>query len=217
MVVYGMESTLGVTLDMMVAHGKAVMRTSKRACVVVDMPFGSYQLSPEEAFRNAARIMAETGCSAVKLEGGEEMAETVRFLHMRGIPVMAHVGLMPQHVHRVGGYRYQGRTEAECSYTLESALKLQEAGAFSVVLECVTAALAQEVTSCLRIPTIGIGASALCDGQVLVTEDMAGIFTEFTHKFVKRYANLSQHLADAAKAFAEDVQARKFPAPEHCF
>lgn len=217
MVVYGMESTLSVTLDMMIAHGAAVVRASKKACVVVDMPFGSYQLSKEEAFRNAARVMAETGCSAIKLEGGKEMAETINFLHLRGIPVMAHVGLMPQHVHRVGGYRYQGRTQEEVTYTMESVAALQESGAFAVVLECVTTALATQVTEQFSIPTIGIGASSVCDGQVLVTEDMTGLFTEFTPKFVKQYGNLAGHLADAAKAFAEEVRERKFPSSKHCF
>ncbi len=217
MVVYGMESTLAVSVEMMIAHGKAVVRASHQACVVVDMPFGSYQASKEEAFRNAARIMAETGCSAVKLEGGLEMTETVQFLCQRGIPVMAHIGLMPQHVHQVGGYRYQGKTDAECRYTLESATALQEAGAFAIVLECVTTALAEQVTAQLSIPTIGIGASALCDGQVLVTEDMTGLFSDFTPKFVKRYGNLAAHLSEAVKAYKDDVQARAFPGPEQCF
>lgn len=217
MVVYGMDSTLSVTLDMMIAHGKAVVRATRKACVVVDMPFASYQISPQEAFRNAAKIMAETGCSAVKLEGGKEMAETIQFLQLRGVPVMAHIGLMPQHVQRVGGYRYQGRTQEEITYIVDSAIALQEAGAFAVVLECVTETLAQQVTRTLTIPTIGIGASNQCDGQVLVTEDMTGLFTEFTPKFVKKYGNVAAHLSDAAKAFADDVKTRQFPSPEHCF
>lgn len=217
MVIYGMDSTLSVTLDMMIAHGRAVVKASQKACVVVDMPFGSYQASPEEAFRNAAKVMAETGCSAVKLEGGIEMEATIRFLVERGIPVMSHIGLMPQHVHQVGGYRYQGKTAEEAAQLEHSAKKLQEAGAFAIVLECVTEAFAAKLTTQLSIPTLGIGASAACDGQVLVTEDMAGLFTDFTPRFVKRYGNLAGALSEAAGSFAEEVKSRKFPSKEYVF
>ncbi len=217
MVFYGLDSTLGVTLDMMIAHGAAVVRGSKRACVVVDMPFGTYQESPAQAFRNAARVMQETGCSAVKLEGGAEMAETIRFLVERGIPVMGHVGLMPQSVNRLGGYRARGRGEAEAQHIVNDARAVADAGAFSMVVEGVMEPLAREVTAAVAVPTIGIGASPACDGQVLVTEDLLGLFTEFTPKFVRRYAELGSAVGKAAKEYAEDVRARRFPGPENCF
>ena len=217
MVIYGLDSTLGVSLEMMIAHGGAVCRGARRACVVVDMPFGSYQESPEQAFRNAARAMKETGCAAVKLEGGTEMADTVAFLAARGVPVMGHVGLMPQSVQVLGGYRALGRGEDERAGILRDAAAIAEAGAFAIVLECVVEPLAREITAELPIPTIGIGASAACDGQILVTEDMAGLFAEFTPKFVKRYAKLGEALSEAAEAYAGDVRARRFPALEHCY
>jgi 3-methyl-2-oxobutanoate hydroxymethyltransferase len=218
MVVYGMDSTLAVTLDMMVAHGQAVMRGSERACVIVDMPFASYQETPEQAYRNAARVMIETGCAGIKLEGGVEMAPTIEFLVRRSIPVMGHVGLMPQSVHSYGGFKVQGRgSEGAARQIIEDARAVAEAGAFSVVVEAVVEPLAREITSAVPVPTIGIGASPECDGQVLVTEDMAGLFAEFTPKFVKRYAELGEGLATAAEAYASDVRARRFPAPEHCF
>jgi 3-methyl-2-oxobutanoate hydroxymethyltransferase len=217
MVFYGMDSTLGVTLDMMIAHGAAVVRGSKRACVVVDMPFGSYQESPAQAFRNAALVLQRTGCAAIKLEGGAEMAETVRFLVERGIPVMGHVGLMPQSVNRLGGYRARGRGRAEAKHIIADARAIADAGAFSIVVEGVVEPLAREITGAVAVPTIGIGASADCDGQVLVTEDMLGLFTEFTPKFVRRYADLGIAVADAAREYADDVRARRFPGPENCF
>jgi len=217
MVLYGMESTLGVTLEMMIAHGKAVARSSVRACVIVDMPFASYQASPEEAYRHAAQIMAATNCSAVKLEGGEEMADTIQFLSKRGIPVMAHIGLMPQHVHQMGGFRYQGRTDDDKARILADAKALEKAGAFAIVLEGIVEPLARQITSALTIPTIGIGASAACDGQVLVAEDMAGLFSDYVPKFVKRYADLAGELRNAAKQYAEEVKAGQFPGKEHCF
>lgn len=217
MVLYGMESTLSVTLDMMINHGRAVTRASVRACVIVDMPFGSYQASPQEAFTRAARVLAETDCSGIKLEGGKEMAETIAFLSVRGIPVLGHIGLMPQHVHSLGGYRYQGRTEEDKERILQDALAIEAAGAFAVVLEGVAEPLAKMITEKLTIPTIGIGASPACDGQVLVTEDMAGLFTDYTPKFVKRYGNIAGELTKAVNAFAEEVKERRFPAPEHCF
>ncbi len=217
MVLYGMDSTLGVSLDMMINHGKAVMRGSSAACVVVDLPFASYQESPQVAFRNAARVMAETGCSAVKLEGGSEMAETIRFLVERGVPVMAHVGLMPQSVNAAGGFRAHGRDEQEAAKVRGDAQAVAEAGAFAVVIEGTVEPLARALSAELPIPTIGIGASPACDGQVLVAEDMLGLFTDFTPKFVKRYADLAAVASDAAARYAEDVRARRFPAMEHCF
>mgnify|MGYP001806266304 CR=1 FL=1 len=217
MVLYGMETTLGVTLEMMIAHGQAVMRGSERSCVIVDMPFGSYQESKEQAFRNSARVMAETGCSGVKLEGGEEMAETIAFLTRRGIPVMAHIGLQPQNVHALGGFRSQGRDAAEAAQIRADARAIAEAGAFSVVVEGTVEPVAHVLTTDIAIPTIGIGASPACDGQVLVTEDVLGLFTEFTPKFVKRYVNLADAVTQAAAAYAADVKNRTFPAPEHCF
>ncbi len=217
MVLYGMENTLGVTLDMMIAHGAAVVRGANRACVIVDMPFGTFQESPQSAFRNAARIMAETGCSAVKLEGGTEMAETIAYLVDRGIPVLGHVGLKPQSVHQLGGFRAQGKTPAEAARILADGRAVAEAGAFAIVIECVVEAVARELTQSVKVPTVGIGASPACDGQVLVTEDMLGLFPDFTPKFVQRYAELGQALSAAVQEFAEDVRARRFPEAKHCY
>lgn len=217
MVLYGMDSTLGVTLDMMINHGKAVMRGSQRACVVVDMPFGSYQESKEQAFRNAARLMAEVGCAGVKLEGGAEMAETIAFLVERGIPVMAHVGLTPQSIQVLGGFRAQGRDDQEAAKVRADAKAVAEAGAFSVVIEGTFEAVARTISGEIAIPTIGIGASPACDGQVLVTEDMLGMFTAYRPKFVKCYVNLADQIDAAARTYAAEVKARTFPAPEHCY
>lgn len=218
MVLYGFDSTLPVTLGMMIAHGAAVRRASMHALVVVDMPFGSFQSSPAVAFENCARVMKETGCDAVKLEGGEEMAPTIRFLTERGIPVMAHVGLKPQHVHTLGGYRYQGRTDDEAQAIRRDALAVQEAGAFCVVLEGVEEALAREITTKLAIPTIGIGASAACDAQVLVAEDMLGLTgSDYVPSFVKHYADLSPLISEAVSAYARDVRARAFPDANHVY
>lgn len=216
MVLHGLESTLAVTLEMMILHGKAVRRGLTRALMVVDMPFGSYEESPAQAFRNAARMMAETGCAAVKLEGGASMAETIRFLVARGIPVMAHVGLTPQAVNALGGYKVQGRG-GDAERVLRDAVAVAEAGAFSVVLEKMTEPLARRITEEIAIPTIGIGASVDCDGQVLVIDDMLGIFAGFQPKFVKRYAELGRDAEAAIAAFAEEVRARRFPGPEHVF
>jgi 3-methyl-2-oxobutanoate hydroxymethyltransferase len=217
MVLYGLPSTLAVTLDMMIAHGAAVMRGTTRALVLVDLPFGSYQASPEQAFLNAARVMAETGCGAVKLEGGIEMAPTVRFLTERGIPVCGHVGLMPQSVHTAGGFRAQGKDEAQAAKVAADARAIAEAGAFALVIEGTVEPVARAITQSLAIPTIGIGASPACDGQVLVTDDVVGLFGDFTPRFVKRYAELAPTIDQAVKAYAEDVRARRFPGPEHCF
>ena len=216
MVLHGMPSTLGVTMEMMIRHGQAVARGLTSAMMVVDMPFGSYEESPEQAFGNAARLMRETGAAAVKLEGGAHMAETIGFLVARGVPVMAHIGLTPQSINTLGGYKVQGRDEA-AETLLADARAVSEAGAFSVVLEKVTASLADRITAAVPIPTIGIGASAGCDGQILVVDDMLGLFTAFKPKFVKRYATLGEDLANAAAAYAEDVRARRFPGPDECF
>ncbi|NBO18928.1 MAG: 3-methyl-2-oxobutanoate hydroxymethyltransferase [Proteobacteria bacterium] len=216
MVVYGMDSTLGVTLDMMVAHGKAVAGASKQPLVVVDMPFASYQASKEDAFRSAARIMAETGAQAVKLEGGREMAETVRFLTERGIPVMGHVGLMPQYFNALGGYRYQGRSASEAQIIEKDARAIQEAGAFALVMEGVKETVAREVTGLLSVPTIGIGASPACDGQVLVLDDMLGL-TARQPSFVKLYAKLDDAVAEAVADYAAEVKNGQFPSEPYCY
>ena len=217
MVLYGMNTTLSVTLEMMIAHGQAVMRGTTRACVMVDLPFGSYQASPEQAFRAASRVLAETGCSAVKLEGGIEMAETIRFLVERGVPVCGHIGLMPQSVHVAGGFRATGRMADEAEKLRTDARAVDMAGAFAVVLEGVIEPLAAEITQEVALPTIGIGASPHCDGQVLVADDILGLFTDFKPRFAKRYADLGAQIGPAAACYAEDVRARRFPAPEHCF
>ena len=217
MVVYGMKTTLGVTLDMMIAHGAAVMRGVEHACVVVDLPFGSYKESPQVAYRAGARVMAETGCQAVKLEGGVEMAETIAFLVGRGIPVMGHIGLTPQSLHADGGYRAHGREETEAARLLEDARAVAGAGAFAVVVEGTVEPLAREITETITIPTIGIGASAACDGQILVTEDLVGLFADFKPRFVRRYAELGAEVSKAAAAYAEDVRQRRFPGPENLY
>ncbi len=217
MVLYGFETTLPVTLEMMIAHGAAVRRGSQRACLVVDMPFGSYQESPAAAFRAAARIMAETGCSAVKVEGGREMAETVAYLTGRGIPVMGHVGLMPQSVHSLGGYRARGRDQAQAQDIIADAEAVAAAGAFSLVIEGTVEPVARAITQRVAVPTIGIGASPACDGQVLVIDDVIGTFADFTPRFARRYAEVGDRIAEAASAYAADVRARRFPGPENCF
>jgi len=216
MVVHGLPSTVGVTLEMMILHGRAVTRAARRALVAVDLPFGSYEASPAQAFASAARVMAETGCGAVKLEGGEPMAATVAFLTARGVPVLAHVGLMPQQVNVTGGYKVQGRG-ADAEKVLADARAVAEAGAFAVVLEKVTEPLARRVTEAVAIPTIGIGASAACDGQILVVDDMLGIYADFRPAFVRRYAELAAAADAAIGAYASDVRARAFPGPEHVF
>jgi 3-methyl-2-oxobutanoate hydroxymethyltransferase len=216
MVVHGMTSTLGVTMEMMILHGQAVARGLSRAMLVIDMPFGSYEESPAQAFRNAARLMRETGAVAVKLEGGQHMAETIAFLVARGVPVMAHIGLTPQSVNTLGGYKVQGRGDG-AARLLADARAVAEAGAFSVVLEKLPSALADRITGAIDIPTIGIGAGAGCDGQVLVVDDMLGLFTTFKPKFVKRYAELGDAGEAAIAAYAQEVREGTFPAPEHGF
>ena len=217
MVVYGLDSTLSVTLDMMIAHGTAVVRGANRACVIVDMPFGSYQESPAQAFASAARIMAETGCSGVKLEGGEVMGETIRFLAARGIPVLGHIGLQPQSVKALGGFHAQGRTDADAARIIADAKAVAEAGAFAMVVEGTAEPVARRLTEIVPVPTIGIGASPACDGQILVIDDILGTFDAFKPRFVKRYAELSGAISAAVSAYAEDVRARRFPGPEHVY
>lgn len=217
MVVYGFDSTLPVTLELMIAHGAAVVRGSQKACIVVDMPFGSYQESPQVAFRAAARILSETGAQAVKIEGGAEMAETVAYLTARGVPVMGHVGLLPQSVNALGGYKALGRDAASAERIVADAHAVANAGAFSLVIEGTMEALARRITEEVAIPTVGIGGSPACDGQVLVVDDMLGLFSEFQPKFVKRYAQLGEAVGAAAATYAEEVRARRFPGPEHCF
>ena len=216
MVLHGLGSTLGVTMEMMELHGQAVARGLTRSMLVIDMPFGSYEEGPAQAFRNASRLMRTTGAAAVKLEGGAHMAETIAFLTARGVPVMAHIGLTPQSINTLGGYKVQGRGAAGDAL-LADAHALADAGAFALVLEKVPASLADRITADIGIPTIGIGASAGCDGQVLVVDDMLGLFTAFKPKFVKRYATLGEDAEAAIHAYAEEVRARRFPAPEHVF
>ena len=216
MVLHGLPSTLEVTMEMMILHGQAVRRGLTQSMLVIDMPFGSYEQSPAQAFENAARLMRETGAGAVKLEGGEVMEDTIAFLTKRGIPVMAHIGLTPQSIHTLGGYKVQGRGAAG-TQLMADAQAVTRAGAFAVVLEKVPQALANEITETVAIPTIGIGASAQCDGQILVVDDMLGLFTAFKAKFVKRYAHLGDDAKAAVQAYADEVTARSFPGPDHVF
>jgi 3-methyl-2-oxobutanoate hydroxymethyltransferase len=217
MVLYGMDTTVAVTLDMMIAHGRAVMRGTSHACVIVDLPFGSYQESKEQAFRNAVRVMQETGCDGVKLEGGEEMAETIAFLTSRGVPVFGHIGLMPQLVNTAGGFRSLGHSEQEAEKVRRDAAAVANAGAFAIVVEGTVEPLAREITTSLAVPTIGIGASSACDGQVLVSDDMLGLFNDFKPRFVKRFAELSPLVSQAVENYAEEVRGGRFPGPEHTF
>ncbi|PZR36241.1 3-methyl-2-oxobutanoate hydroxymethyltransferase [Caulobacter segnis] len=210
MVVHGLPNTVGVTLDMMILHGQAVMRGSRKAMVVIDMPFGSYEGSHEEAYANAVRIMKETGAQAVKVESGQTVPATIAYLTQRGVPVMGHVGLRPQAVLLEGGFKAKGKDEAGRAKVLEEARLTAEAGAFAIVVEGVAEGLAREVTEAVSVPTIGIGASAACDGQVLVVDDMLGLF-DWTPKFVRRYADLKGEIERAAREFARDVQDRSFP------
>ena len=211
MVLHGLPNTVGVTLDMMILHGQAVMRGSRRAMVVVDMPFGSYEGSAETAYDNAVRVLKETGAQAVKVESGPTIAETIAYLTQRGVPVMGHVGLRPQSALVDGGFKAKGREADERIRILAEAEATAAAGAFAVVIEGVAEALARQITEQLAVPTIGIGASAGCDGQVLVTDDMLGLF-DWTPRFVRRYADLRTEIGAAARAYAEDVRARRFPA-----
>ena len=214
--VYGLPSTLAVTLDMMIAHGAAVVRGSRRALIVVDMPFGSYEDGPERAFQSAARVMRETGAGAVKLEGGKAMEATIAYLCARGIPVMAHIGLTPQSVHVLGGYTARGRSDKEYSDILGDAVAVARAGAFSIVVEAVVEPLALSITEAVDCPTIGIGASGQCDGQVLVVDDMLGMF-EHNARFVKRFDNLADQIDRAVRAYAVSVRQRQFPGKQHLY
>ncbi|GAA0336260.1 3-methyl-2-oxobutanoate hydroxymethyltransferase [Sphingomonas oligophenolica] len=215
-VIYGLPSTVPVTLDMMAAHGAAVVRGSYHSVVVIDMPFGSYEASPEKAFENAAWILKQTGAAAVKMEGGEAMAPTVRFLSERGIPVMGHVGLTPQAVNILGGYGARGRSKVEADKIVADAVAVAEAGAFAIVVEGVVEPIAIEITQKVVCPTIGIGASAECDGQVLVAEDMLGMF-ERTPRFVKRFDDLAGRISAAVETYAADVRSRRFPGSEQTY
>ena len=216
MVMHGFETTVPVTLDMMILQGYAVMRGSSHALVVIDMPFGSYEASKEQAFMSAARVLKETGCGAVKLEGGKRMAETIAFMVERGIPVMGHVGLTPQSINTIGSFRAQGREESDWGRIEADTLAVSDAGAFSVVIEAVAEPLARKLTAAVPIPTIGIGASVACDGQVLVLEDMLGLSLRVP-KFVKRYGDLGPGIDRAVADYAADVRKRAFPGPEHVY
>lgn len=215
-VIYGLPTSLQVTLDMMLAHGAAVVRGSYHSVVVVDLPFGTYEASPEQAFETASRILVETGASAVKMEGGAVMAPTVAFLSQRGIPVMGHVGLTPQAVNTLGGYNARGRSDAEAKKIVADAVALDQAGAFAIVVEGVVEPIAIEVTRAISCPSIGIGGSAQCDGQVLVTEDMLGMFDRVP-RFVKRYGEIAETISDAAARYAAEVQDRTFPGIEQTY
>jgi len=216
MVMHGLESTIPVTLDMMILQGKAVMRGSSHALVAVDMPFGSYEASREQAFLSAARVMKETGCGAIKLEGGSRMADTIAFLTQRGIPVLAHIGLTPQSINALGGFKTQGRDPSDWGPFEADARAVADAGAFAVVIEAVAEPLAAKITREIEIPTIGIGASPVCDGQILVLEDMLGLSPR-APKFVKRYSDLGPAIDRAVAAYAAEVRERAFPGPEHVY
>jgi len=216
MVLHGLPSTLGVSLEMMILHGKAVMRGLRRSLCVIDLPFGTYEESPEQAFRNAARLLSETGAAAVKLEGGSHMSATIAFLVSRGVPVVGHIGLTPQAVNTLSGYKVQGK-DADAERVINDALAVAAAGAFAVVLEKIPQALAHQITKAVLIPTIGIGAGPSCDGQILVVDDMLGAFAEFKPKFVKRFADISQQTAHAIEAYAAEVRNREFPTQMHSF
>jgi 3-methyl-2-oxobutanoate hydroxymethyltransferase len=216
MVVHGLPNTVGVTLEMMILHGQAVMRGSKQAMVVVDMPFGSYEGAAEAAYENAARLMKETGAQAVKVEAGETVVDNIAYLVKRGIPVMGHVGLRPQAVLVDGGFKAKGKGEAERAHILAAAQATADAGVFAIVVEGVAEGLAREITGAVAVPTIGIGASAGCDGQILVTDDMLGLF-DWTPKFVRRYADLRGEITAAVGRYADDVRARRFPGPAEIY
>lgn len=216
MVMHGYETTVPVPLELMIMHGRAVVRGARRALVVVDMPFGSYEESPAVAFRNCAKVMKETDCGAVKIEGGRRMAETIRYLVDRGIPVMSHIGLTPQSVNVIGGFKAQGRQREEWAAIEEDARQVAESGAFGIVLEAITEPLAARITASIPIPTIGIGASLACDGQILVMEDMLGLSPRVP-RFVKKFGKVGEVIEDAIRTYAEDVRTRAFPTPEHTY
>jgi len=217
MVVYGLETTRGVTLDIMIAHGQAVMRGSAAACVVVDLPHGSYESSPAQAVASARRVFEATGCQAIKLEGGEEMAETVAAIVADGVPVLGHIGLLPQKAEHRGGFKIQGKDDAGAEQVYRDAAAIEAAGAFAIVIEGTVEAVAREVSQRSGVPMIGIGASPACDGQILVTQDMVGLFADFTPKFVKRYGDAGALIDKAVGAYADEVRGGQFPGLEHCF
>ncbi|MBK9585667.1 MAG: 3-methyl-2-oxobutanoate hydroxymethyltransferase [Alphaproteobacteria bacterium] len=217
MALYGMDNTLTVTLDMLIAHGRAVMRKRRKACVLVDMPYDTYEQSSALAYQNALRLMTETGCDGVKLEGGREMQETIAHLSSKGIPVMAHIGLKPQSVLKEGGYKIKGKTPDEADALIEDARAVEAAGAFAILIEGTVEPVARAITLAVSIPTIGIGASPACDGQILVTEDLLGLTVDHTPKFVKTYANLGKIITDAVSSYAEDVRVRAFPDESHVY
>ena len=217
MTIYGHQDTVDVTLEMMINHGKAVMKAVKKCFIVVDLPFGTYEKSAAQALQSAKKVIAETGCDAIKIETSRQMVSTVKFLVENGINVMGHVGLLPQSVRKIGGYRYQGRDENSAAEILKTAKLLEKAGAFSLVIEAVPAKLADEITAAIKIPTIGIGASPDCDGQVLVIDDLLGLNQEFKPRFVKYYADLAGEISSAVKKFSDDVKSKKFPAKENLF
>ena len=217
MTIYGESSTVGVDLDTMIRHGRAVVKACNHACVVVDLPFGSYEASPEQAFASASRVLMETGCDAVKLEGGVEMAPTVAFLVKRGVPVMAHIGLTPQAINTLGGFKTQGKDEAAVEMLVADGRAMEEAGAFAMVIEGVMESAAKAVIEATSVTTIGIGASAECDGQILVVDDVIGLFAAFKPRFVKRYASILGDIEGAISEFAEEVRTRKFPSEEYLF
>ena len=215
MTIYGMSDTVDVTLDMMISHGKAVVKARKKSFVVVDLPFGTYEKSPQQALESAQKVMKETGCDAIKIEVSQDIVATVKFLVENKIPVMGHVGLLPQSVRKIGGYRYQGRDENSAQEILEIAKSVEKAGAFSLVIEAVPADLATKITQEILIPTIGIGASAECDGQVLVIDDLLGLNQEFKPRFVTHYENFAERIFDAVRKFSADVRDKKFPSQEN--
>jgi 3-methyl-2-oxobutanoate hydroxymethyltransferase len=217
MVVYGQGTTREVTLETMIAHGEAVVRGTSHACVIVDMPRGSYERGPQHAHASASQVMDRTGAQGVKMEGGTELADTIAYLVERGIPVMGHVGLLPQRVAHRRDYRIQGRDEQSWKRVLDDGRAVAASGAFCMVIEGTVEPLARSLTETVAIPTIGIGASPACDGQILVTDDLLGLFNDFTPTFVKRYAEIGDTIERAVIAYAEDVRTRRFPAPEHCF
>ena len=215
MTIYGMADTVEVSLEMMIAHAKAVRKAVKNALLVVDLPCGTYESSKELALVSAKKVMDETACDAIKIETNQDLVSIVEFLSQNQIPVMAHVGLLPQHVREIGGYRYQGRDENSAAEILKTSQLLEKAGAFALVIEAVPAVLASEISKSLQIPTIGIGASPTCDGQILVIDDLLGLNQEFKPKFVKTYVNLTKTIDEAVKNFAIEVKSQKFPASEN--
>ena len=217
MVGYGLPDTLSISADQLAAHAAAVVRSTSHACIIVDMPFGSYQESPQQAFANAARMLAASGADGVKLEGGAVMADTTRFLVDRGIPVLAHVGLMPQYVNTMGGFKAQGMTDESAEVILRDAVAHEQAGAFGVVLEGIAEGLGRRITEALAIPTIGIGATPACDGQILVTEDILGLSGDRIPKFARQFADVGAVIRTAVEQYASDVRSGAFPAPENCF